>query len=390
VLFAASLAGGLALVMRGRPSLRQVATGVGAGLVTATVAVAPFLPALLGADAERVGTPPLQLGHPARAFVYWVTDLQRYVVLGYPAPGGDSFMQRMLPVQVALWAVVVGLLASPACLLLDRLRWARPWLFAYVAWTAVGIWTSSSDSPAAMLLSGLWYGTRERVRTMILPVYGVLAVAGACALAIGVHRVAGAALRRVAPRRAAPTRVASVAAAAAVGALLLAGTVTAVALLPHTRSPLHAAFARRTPLGASYPRTFAWLARSTAPGSVVAYDRHLEMMTWSYADDGVRPLFGIPPLRDEDRIDYDQRFRAWDWLVDNKDAPPAGCLVRRFAVQYVVVGDARVPGWPTHYSRRRLAGSPRLDLVHRDGGIRVYAVNAAGRACPAGADTGSA
>ena len=114
------------------------------------------------------------------------------------------------------------------------------------------------------------------------------------------------------------------------------------------------------------------------------------MMTWSYADDGVRPLFGIPPLRDEDRVDYDQRFRAWDWLVDNKGAPPAGCLVRRFAVQYVVVGDARVPGWPAHYSDRRLADSPRLDLVHRDGGLRVYAVNAAGRACPAGADTGSA
>ena len=37
-----------------------------------------------------------------------------------------------------------------------------------------------------------------------------------------------------------------------------------------------------------------------------------------------------------------------------------------------------------------LLSSPRLDLVHRDGGIRVYAVNAAGRACPAGAETGSA
>jgi len=395
VLFAASLALALTLVMRGRPSPRRVVTAVGVGLVTTTVAVAPFLPALLGADAERVGTPPLLLGQPARAFAYWVGDLQRYVVLGYPAPGGDPFMQRMLPVQVALWAVVVGLLASPACLLLDRLRWARPWLFTYVTWTAVGIWTSSSDSPAAMLLSGLWYGTRERVRTMILPVYGVLAVAGACALAIGVHRVAGATLRRAARRRparrrAAPVRVASVASAAAVGALLLAGTVTAVALLPSTHDPLHAAFARRTPVGASYPRTFAWLARSTAPGSVVAYDRHLEMMTWSYADDGVRPLFGIPPLRDEDRVDYDERLRAWDWLVDNRGAPPAGCLVRRFGVQYVVVGDARVPGWPAHYSRRRLADSPRLDLVHRDGGIRVYAVNAAGRACPAGAETGSA
>ena len=51
---AASLAAGLALVMRGRRSPRRVAIAVGAGLVATAVAVAPFLPALLGADAERV------------------------------------------------------------------------------------------------------------------------------------------------------------------------------------------------------------------------------------------------------------------------------------------------------------------------------------------------
>ena len=167
-------------------------------------------------------------------------------------------------------------------------------------------------------------------------------------------------------------------------AVLLVTLVAAVALLPGTRAPLRADLARRAPVGASYARTFAWLARSTRPGGVAAYDRHLEMMTWSWADTGVRPLFGIPPLREENQIDYEQRFRAWDWLVANPGAAPAGCLVRHYGVQYVAVGPARVPGWPAHYSRRRLAASPRVDLVHRDGGIRVYAVNAAGRACPAG------
>ena len=239
VLFAASLAVGLALVMRGRPSPRRVATAVGAGLVTATVAVAPFLPILLGADAERVGTPPLLLGQPARAFAYWVSDLQRYVVLGYPAPGGDSVHaadaagaggpvgRRRRPARLARRAC-----CSTGCG--GRARGCSPTSL----WTAVGIWTSSSDSPAAMLLSGLWYGTRERVRTMILPVYGVLAVAGACALAIGVHRVAGAALRRVARRRAAPARVAVRLAPAAGGRRRCCwpARVTAVALLPaHAR-----------------------------------------------------------------------------------------------------------------------------------------------------------
>jgi hypothetical protein len=219
---------------------------------------------------------------------------------------------------------------------------------------------------------------------MILPVYGVLAVAGACALATVLYGAAGRVLRR--SRRTDAGAPAGPAGRVVVGAaaVLLVGLLAAVALLPHTRAPLRADLARRAPVGASYARTFAWLARSTPPGGVAAYDRHLEMMTWSWADDGVRPLFGIPPLREEDRADYGRRFRAWDWLVANPGAAPAGCLVRDYGVRYVVVGSARVPGWPAHYSRRRLAASPRVDLVHRDGGIRVYAVNAAGRACPAG------
>ncbi len=234
-----------------------------------------------------------------------MTDLQRYVPLGYPAPGGSPRVLQMAPVQVAVWAVVTCLLASPLCLVLPRLRWARPWLLAYVVWTAIGIWTSVSGSTASLLLSGLWYGTRERVRTMILPVYGVLAVAGACALATVLHRLVEELLRRR-PRGRRPCgrsdrvggSAGSAAPATAVAAVLLVTLVAAVALLPGTRAPLRADLARRAPVGASYARTFAWLARSTRPGGVAAYDRHLEMMTWSWADAGVRPLFGIPPLRD--------------------------------------------------------------------------------------------
>ena len=213
-------------------------------------------------------------------------------------------------------------------------------------------------------MSGLWYGTRERVRTMILPVYGVLAVAGACALATVLHRLARLSGRRRIRRRAdrwrgagrcaAPGGPAAAAAAAAHRrdcsrggghAGHSGGGGRAAAGTPARRCD--ADLARRAPVGASYARTFAWLARSTPPGGVAAYDRHLEMMTWSWADAGVRPLFGIPPLRDEDRADYAQRFRAWDWLVANPGAAPAGCLVRRYGVRYVVVGGgpgARVAG----------------------------------------------
>ena len=156
----------------------------------------------------------------------------------------------------------------PSCLLLDRLRWARPWLFAYVLWTAVGIWTSSSDSPAAMLLSGLWYGTRERVRTMILPVYGVLAVAGRLRARHRGAPLAGAALRRVARRRAGPARVASVGPRPPRSApCCWPARSAAVALLP-TPAARCTPTSRGGPGRGVVPRTFAWLARSTPPGSV--------------------------------------------------------------------------------------------------------------------------
>ena len=202
VLFAAVLAAGLLVWVRGRLTARSAAWTLGAVAATTVAALVPFATTLLGAGAQRSSTPPLLQGRLGKALTYWVTDLQRYVPLGYPAPGGRAPVLQMAPVQVAAWAVVACLLASPLCLALPRLRWARPWLVAYLVWTAIGIWTSVSGSAASLLLSGLWYGIRERVRTMILPVYGVLAVAGACALATVLH---GAGRPGPAPEPRAPT-----------------------------------------------------------------------------------------------------------------------------------------------------------------------------------------
>ncbi|HEX8767166.1 MAG TPA: hypothetical protein VF714_02285, partial [Jatrophihabitans sp.] len=169
-------------------------------------------------------------------------------------------------------------------------------------------------------------------------------------------------------------------------ALALVTVLVAAGVAPSSRLPLRLALAARTPDGPSYVRTFQWLADHTEEGKVVAYDRHLEFMTWSYADYGVPLLFGIPPLpaQKQEIQDYQQRFRAWDWLVNNPDAEPAGCQVRKYGIQYVVTGTDRVPGNQAHYKRALLAKSTRLTLVHRDGGLRVYQVNADGMACAGG------
>jgi len=148
-----------------------------------------------------------------------------------------------------------------------------------------------------------------------------------------------------------------------------------------TWGPLRTDLLTRSPSNPDYAKTYAWLDRHTGHDAVVAYDRHLEFMTWSYADYDTGLLFGIPPLIKSSLSDYDQRWAVFDWLVNNKGAKPAGCLVRKFNVEYLAVGQRRMPGWSANYSRARLARSDRVRLVHQDGGLRVFQVTPAGMAC---------
>ena len=177
-----------------------------------------------------------------------------------------------------------------------RLRWARPWLLTYVVWTAVGHVDVGLRIAAAMLVSGLWYGTRERVRTMMLPAYGVLAVAGACALAIVVHRLPG--------EPCAGTR----------GRVPGARAGRRGRRRPARRDGQRGRAAARHPRAPAGRPGAAYAGRGVVPADVrLAGPPHrlrrrrrrttgnLELMTWSYADDGVLPLFGIPPLRAEQR-----------------------------------------------------------------------------------------
>jgi hypothetical protein len=155
-----------------------------------------------------------------------------------------------------------------------------------------------------------------------------------------------------------------------------------LAAVPSSWRPIRTHLAQRAPQGPSYERVYQWLASHTAKGKVVAYDRHLQFMTWSYADYGVVPLFGIPPLIKENKGNYAERARAFKWLADSKGAKPAGCAVQRFGVQYVAVGGPHLPPWPGNYSDQRIAKSPNVSLVHTDGKLRIYEVTEAGRACP--------
>lgn len=375
VLFAATLAVAFVVVRRSSANRRRLVGGSAATVATSVLAVLPLGSAMLSAGATRSAAPPEFMGHVGRALLYWVVNPERYVLLGWPAPLGGTVQLHVLSVQVGLVLTLPCLLASALCFRFAELTWARPWFVMWAVWTSIGIWTSVSGSGPSRSLAALWYGTPSRLATMILPVYGVLTVAGGVGIAMLVQRKSGWLPSRLRSLRSSPRSV-PIAAVALVSALAI------LALVPSTWRPLRHDLARRTPIGSSYPHVFQWLAAHTPKGAVVAYDRHLEMMTWSYADYGVPLLFGIPPLVQANKHDYAQRFEAWGWLVNNPHAAPAGCLVRKYGVVYVVVGQQRMPGIIADYVPARLADSPRLTVAHRDGALTVYAVNAAGSACP--------
>jgi hypothetical protein len=147
------------------------------------------------------------------------------------------------------------------------------------------------------------------------------------------------------------------------------------------RVPLHRDLARRSPPTRAYPETFAWLAAHTPKDGLVAADRNVDMMTWLYADYGVKPLFGIPPLTHASLPNYRARWTAWRWLVGKAHPAEGGCLVARLGIDYVVVGPARVPGWARDWTAAGLQASPNLSLVRDQSGVKVFQVTPAGRAC---------
>jgi hypothetical protein len=386
VLFAATVAVALTcagpVVARARDgvgglSRRPILLTVGAAALAGLFTVGPYGSSLLGADGERASTRPQDVGDLGGAWHFWVTDIRRYSTFGFPAPGDHALWPNLTLVHLATRIALVALVASPLGLVIPRLRWARPWLGLFVFWTAVGIWTSYSDDPVASYLAGLWYGGAERLRVMVLPIYATVTVAGICVIGLGVQWVV---VRLAARARPAPGWTRTVATATV--AVVVAGLV-GVGLHAHRDPalPLRQDLSERTPTTSSYPRVFRWLAAHTTAGQVVAADRNVEFMVWSYADHGTGLLFGIPPLIAASKPNAAARDAVWDWLVDNPNATPSGCDVRRFDVAYLVVGTKRMPGYASKYDPARIAASPNLSLALRDGEVTVYAITNAARAC---------
>lgn len=371
VLFVGVLAIGFALTLSGALTRRGIGLGLAVSAGATLLPLVPYMAELLGSRGERTALPAAMPDAYLKALDYWVLWPQRYVLFGYPQPGITN--ERSISATVALVVVVACLVASPACLFLRQLRWARPWFATAVLFTLIGIWTSVSGW-AANAIGGFWYGDRERLRNMFGPVYGILLVAGAVAISIGVQWL----LARMRTR----TRVVSPTAATAGITALVTAFLIVLAVIPATWRPIRSAIVAASPAGSAYPAAFEWLAAHTAPGRVVAYDRNREMLTWSYANYRTPYLIGMPPVSTADQTNYNQRWDAWNWLVGNPGAPPAGCEVRQFGVQYVVVSKRAIPATRNaRYPRASLPSDNRIRLVQSFGPIDIYEVTDIGQAC---------
>lgn len=363
-------------------SARDSVIGIGTGVAVGALALAPIVPALLGARGERTPVPPSFVGELDKAVSFWFTEPNRYIPLGYPPPLG-TWVHESAWVTAATWVTAAALALSTLSLVLRELRWARPWWVAGAVWTVVGFLTSMSSSPSVGVLTSLWYNVKERIRNMIMPTYGVLMVAGAVALAVVLSRLARRFFTRAATGPAPAWAVGA-------SALTVVAFVGAVALQPSTRDPIRRDFIMRTAYGTEYDRAFRWLADHIGPGEVVATAQNLEFGPWVYADYGVDTLFGLEPLEVASVLNYENRERALSWLLGGMTypagttGPPAatdGCQVQAFNVRYVLLGKRKMPAWPRTYSPSRVETTGRLAVVERFGDLRILGVTDLGRSC---------
>ena len=247
--------------------------------------------------------------------------------------------------------------------------------------TALGMWTSVSPF-AADHIGSLWYGTLERYRMMLIPLYGVLAVAGWTAL--------GHALAWLARRASGGTnsrRVVSVLPGLAVVVVI---GVAVASWAPVSMTPLRSVLVRRSPQGPEFTRVMQWLADRTRPGQSLAVDHNIDLLSWAHGDYGVPSLFGLSPRTGPGVADWAARYHVLQWLAATPGERPRGCDTRRYGVRYLASGPPILTSsiFDVSIDHAALGRSPNLRLVHSDGPMRVYEVTAAGRACIGGSAPG--
>ncbi|MEO7132325.1 MAG: hypothetical protein ABIZ07_13220, partial [Dermatophilaceae bacterium] len=149
------------------------------------------------------------------------------------------------------------------------------------------------------------------------------------------------------------------------------GLSALVLAIPETAAARYRLAARALPDNPAYARTTDWLRGRS--GSV-AEDFHRDFVPWMAIDAGLPLLRGIEPLAGPNEPDWRMRVQLWNTLIGARKSP-TGCLVNRYDVGWVIVGEAAMPGGRRTWNIDALTESPFLRLARVDGPVRVYAVH---------------
>lgn len=355
VLFAATVAAAILVLLKGR--LR--AAGILSGAAALLVGLAPVLPQLASAGGERSAVKPA-FADLAASLDFWIYDVKRYLPFGFPPPNSYLPAPSTTGTVIISTMVIVGLCAAPLAFAHRSLRFAWPLLISGVIWTVIGIWTGFSDGRLATAISGLWYGAPERPRSMIMAVYGPTALAGLTALALTGY----AGIRALVPSRTQRAQGTQRAHARTVvsSAVVVAVTVAVCGLLPATWRPIRADIRNRTPNPTSLEAAGAWLRVHLQPGEVVAGSYNAEYVPWLYADQGIPTFFGIGALKGSAQMDTVARDSSYAHLMGmtSKNAP---ACPQEWPIGYVITSTRTVPDVPLGYTTQGILQAGHLERV---------------------------
>lgn len=349
------------------PLIAVAALGVGIG---------PYLPEIAAVPAAVGHYPAAFPGQWMTAIRFYLVDLARYAPLGSPSP--STVVAYDAPQVIYRCALGIGggvVLGALTCWT-RPMRWARPWVLAWAVLTALGIWTSASVF-AADHIGSLWYGTLERYRVMLIPVYGVVAVAGWSAAGLAVAWL----VRQVA-RRSDRERLG--AALSGMAVLVAAGAVVVASSMPAGIDPVRGMFVKRSPQSPAFPVVMHWLADHSRPGQSVAFDHNIDLLSWAHGDYRVPSLYGLSPHIEPGASDWTTRYHVLQWLAGTPGVAPAGCATRRFNVRYLTSGPPILKSsiFAASFNHAKLGASPNVRLVFSAGPYQVYEVTKAALACP--------
>jgi hypothetical protein len=325
-------------------------------------------PSVVHAVSERSGS----FGPATGTHLPFGLAIERTIAVSAPFPAHNSG-------PMAIWSVLA--FAGALATVHRRLRGLLGIGIAYIAWMLFYLlWIIGHLGPFARF-ADLWYRSTERM-------LWEFTVLGAVPVGIALYTVAAlihATAVRIRARgpRAVETRRRYSAAGVLVAAAVVAAMLALVTPPANTDANWLRTYA--SPVSHDSQRAFAYLAAHAGPNDRVLDDLENHGDLWMYVDDGVRTVFGNPPLIGGATVSWKDRLYLRGQLKRVATDPCVGRLLHAYNVTYVFYSSAKMWGGKPKITLKALQLTHFFHQVFISGTVRVFQVVAPDP--PAGACT---